>query len=442
MAGQPELTLTEVPVARARLLAAAAAQGATGRRDFLNRLAQRRAFGPFAYPNSYAAHLLLTLPLLGVLAWRAGGRFAPARVSRPLFAAGALLVGGGALAMSESRAGILALGGGLAAAGWSLPLSGWRRHRGWVAAVLLALALAGVWAAGLGQARGLGTVATRLQYWRGATRMVVAHPLAGVGHGEFFPWYMRLKRPADEETRQPHAMVLGYAAQGGLPCGLAALGCCLVPPLLLRPRPGAGLWTVAAAQAGLLAWGLHAQADFNSEIPGTVMLVALLPLLVPPGAAEAGAAAPSRRPPAAGWLFRGGALVAGLAVAAGGLWRAPGELHFRRLAAALEGRPAAREVVLPAAAAAQRAMPWNPAPPLMLGAWAESQGLHGLARDAYAAAASRAPHRGGLWRRLARAAAAAGDAPLAAAAEERAALWSPAAAEDSGDAGARIPPPE
>lgn len=389
--------------------------------EFLNRLSQRRAMGTFVYPNSYAAHLILTLPVLLLAAWRAGGRFEPARVSRGLFVGGAAVVAGLALWWSESRAGMLALGGGLALGLWLFPLPRLRRWRWVLAGAVVLVALAGVLGVGALRGRALESVGARLDYWRAAEQMVARHPWSGVGLGEFFPWYMKLKPAGAEETRQPHAMVLGLAAQAGVGAAVAGLACVLLP-LCLRHRDHPDVWRTACIQAGLLAWGLHAQADFNSEIPGTVMLVAALPFLALSRPAVTPPAPPAAWRPA---LVRTAAGLAAL-VALGAAWRVPGELGYMRLASLLQERDTVPvDLACTAARDVGRKLPFSPYPWAALGRELDARGVTAGAAAAWRETVLRTPHRAAFQVHVGMAALAAGDRPAAAAALAAAREWYP-----------------
>jgi hypothetical protein len=215
--------------------------------ELMNRLVQRRAFGPFVYPNSFAAHLILTGPVTLVLLWRWGAGVHPPRVSQPLLAGvGAVLVAG-ALWLSGSRAALVAVVGG---AGLVALAAGWLRWRlAWLGLGAVVV-LVGAGLVAVNQGRGLETVGARLDYYRAAVQMAAAQPVAGVGLGEFFPWYMRLKPAGAEETRLPHCMVLGFAAQAGVLAGVAALGCLLLPLLPLRHLARNGRMKSAADDVG------------------------------------------------------------------------------------------------------------------------------------------------------------------------------------------------
>jgi len=424
--------------------------------ELLNRLYQTRAFGTFVYPNSFAAHLILTAPLVLYALWQAGAWFRPQRLSRTLFLAAGTMVLGGALWFSGSRAAVVALGGGITLAVLCLPL-GWRRR--WLllgaGGLLVAVSL---WV--VNEGRALDSLGARLGYYRAAVQMFDAQPLTGVGLGEFFPEYMRLKAPGAEETRLPHNMFLGLAAQCGIGGALAALACLVLPLALgwLAPAvPGsAGMADrlfLGCVQAGLAAWSLHALADFNSEIPGTVMIVAILPLLVlapgagvgtPVGAAPPGGAVTGREGGAmigrAGCAVRLGALLLALSAMAA-IGRVPGELAYRELTELATTRGASLDVLHAAAVRAGQWLPWSPYPWSFLGRCADEAGAGGLALACYGEASVRTPHRSGFQARLAASALAAGDLARAREALARAMTWYPHSPEVQELARKMGPPP-
>jgi len=422
---------------------AAREQGTVVSEQMRMRLTQGRASGPFVYPNSLAAHLILTSPVVLLLLWRAGERFRPPALSCAVLTLAGGLALGGALLLSGSRAALVGLAGGVGLAAWLAPIG--RRWRLAIAAaglVFLTAALAVV-----NRGRTLSSLGARLEYNRASVAMFLAHPATGVGLGEFFPWYMRLKPPAAEETRLPHNAFLLFLGQAGIAGGLAAAlwyGWMLALPWSHRPpRPEAGdPWMLACVHAGVAAWAAHALTDFNLEIPGTAAIVALLPVLVhratPPAERTSGTAGRSAAGVAdsangrAGWPRRLAAVAAVLALT--GAWRLPGERDYRRFYDAC-AEPATRTARLKELAdQSARRQPFSPYPGLLLGKAAIARGEDAVAAEALEQALSRAPHRGSIWAALAECRRRLGRTAAAAAAWERAREW-------SSSAGAAGPPP-
>lgn len=79
-----------------------------------------------------------------------------------------------------------------------------------------------------------GAVGERLEMWRTATRAFVAHPVAGIGIGEFADYTRQeiaagRSDPVIARYNQPHNEYLEAAATGGIPGLLVLLGVFLVP---------------------------------------------------------------------------------------------------------------------------------------------------------------------------------------------------------------------
>ncbi|MBN2452364.1 MAG: O-antigen ligase family protein, partial [Lentisphaeria bacterium] len=381
------------------------------------KLEQTRVFRPFFLPNSYAAHLVLTGPLALLVLWRAGGRFEPAKVSRALFAGAGAAVVFGALLLSGSRGAQLGLGGGLGLAALSIPSL--RRWRWGLLPAALCLGILLMLAVNRG--RDMLSANARVQYYTAALTMTAQHPLTGVGLGEFFPHYLRLKPVGAEETRAPHNMILNLLSQAGIAGGAAALAVVLLPAwlglCLPLPRRHPDVPAAAAAIAGVGAWSLHALLDFNIQIPPTVMVAALLPVFcwAEPAFASGTVTRPRRLE---------NALLAALALAAvAALWRVPGELRYRRLADAVETMPAA--LLREDAEAAAVGLPLSPYPWVVYGRTAFAEGACLAAADAFARACRRAPHRSAFLVQWAEALLAAGDVTAAEGPAERACRWYP-----------------
>jgi hypothetical protein len=314
--------------------------------NFGQRLMENRISATFAICNSFAAHLGLMLPvcivalwgnprlqrvalatLASVAAWltltawdtvpRQFGFSAlyvgamtlalvpwPETWRKPMnLATGILaaLVLAGALLLTQSRAGLLAVGVGTLAAILLLPFPRTLRIGAGTAAILAIVA--GLWAVNAG--RGLESLVVRLDYWRVSLGMMLERPLDGVGWGEFFHGYTRLKTfPGTEAPHDPHNLIFTFAAQCGVPGLLAALAA-LVAPLAVAwracrrtPYGSPAFRLNAAIFAGWAIWAAHAMADLNLQIPGTVATALLLiPLLDWNGAEKDDDAAP-------GWLRR------------------------------------------------------------------------------------------------------------------------------------------
>jgi len=367
----------------------------------IQNLEQKRVFGAFVYPNSYAAHLILVGPCVLLLLWRLGRHFEPVNVSRALFLGTGVFLLVGALALSQSRAGIAALGGACVFGVLRFPrFRAWRMPAGVGCVLVMGLLMVAV-----NRGRSLSSIEARGEYYRCATLMFAEHPGTGVGLGEFFPQYIRMKSLGAEETRQPHNMILGYAAQAGLLAGLAACFCYLLPlaaaPIFASAGKKVDETLLRCVEIGMAAWFLHALVDFNCQVAGTTMLVAAFPFLaLLPEKSNREPPAPSRLP----------CVVLALAalLCCGAAWRWPGELAYRTFYDAVADPKSSGASLRQQAAVADRLLRFSPYPWLVYGKVAERNGDFGAAELAYEAASRAAPHRAAFYARRARVLAALG----------------------------------
>ncbi|MGH2484445.1 MAG: O-antigen ligase family protein [Ktedonobacterales bacterium] len=205
---------------------------------------QIRVVGTFAQPNPFAAYMNLALPLAVALALFARDR----RVRWVAGAAGVILFAAEYLA--HSRGALL----GLAAALVVIAALGWRRERPAIIAACVAIPVVALaWVAGLIPAR-LTTAVTnqfhvagttvcgqvnardfstveRIAHWVAGLRMFAAHPILGVGAGNYSAAYPRFAC-ADWATPLGHAhnYYINTAAELGVigvAAFLALVGCAL-----------------------------------------------------------------------------------------------------------------------------------------------------------------------------------------------------------------------
>lgn len=132
----------------------------------------------------------------------------------------------------------------------------------------------------------------RYEYWRVALQMVADAPIRGEGSGSFRVAWLR-DRDIPERVRDAHALALETTAELGV-MGLALLAALFVAVGLaaaraVRASPVLG----PGAAAGLVAWALHAQLDWISEMPASSLNALLLAGLV---LALAGSPAGERAP--------------------------------------------------------------------------------------------------------------------------------------------------
>ncbi len=274
-------------------------------RGFERRLEQPEATGWFGLANVYAsvaAASFVALFGLAVLAWRSA-RSAAQDVPDGIAAVVTLgfLAAGAGVVMAGSKAGfaVSALGIVLLIIAWlgSRERVGWLRIRGpvlggplavlIVASVLLAVALRGA----IGEAMREPSILFRWFYLEGAARVILEHPVWGVGPNGFKDAYMLAKPPAaPESVDSPHSILFDYTAKVGLGgvalgvlflwlvwrCGVALMNSKSgTPPALALPRLETWLGIGVASGTTLLsAWVESESTSIDSAVARVIGLVA------------------------------------------------------------------------------------------------------------------------------------------------------------------------
>ena len=162
-----------------------------------HKLLQLRINSFFSDPNIFAAHLLVTFPITIAALWRWLAK-APrnTRLAITSLAALFMLI---AFCWTGSRGAAIGACVGLAIVVWTLPWIQARKWK-WLLPILCLLFVAAI----IGYAKinaergGMATVSVRMNYYRAAWTLFKQQPLTGIGLGEFYPWYMRI-RPVDAE---------------------------------------------------------------------------------------------------------------------------------------------------------------------------------------------------------------------------------------------------
>lgn len=299
------------------------AKGVQISKTMFEKMDQNRVYGAFVDPNVYSAHLLLCLPFSIYFAFMAGRRFEYPRLGSWALTSVVAILYAGALYWSGSRGAMLGLAAGAACLGWSLPVvRNWRWR--WAlpaAAVVLGLAMVLLYTARSNRG-GMASASARMDYYATALKMFRKAPATGVGLGEFFPWYLRMKAENAEVTRNPHSIFFAFLSECGIIGGLAALLLIALPWIAAIRRPPA-LGTLACGALG--GYMFHSLFQFNELIPGTIYLAfAIVPLLFPENESHMPEApTPSRIP------VRTAALLFALLCLLP-LRRLPGELAYQR----------------------------------------------------------------------------------------------------------------
>ena len=186
------------------------------------------------------------------------------------------------LAMTRSRGGLVCTGLAVAVlpAMWRYRRAlAWRWKRALlVTAAVLAIMLASVVVYGM-RHEGLPvkTLTFRWLYWTASMEIVKAHPLTGVGWGNFGSAYLPVRDVRGEEAvRNPHNLIVHSLAEQGIPAGtlyLAVIGGFLV--VMARPRAGRDATRIAGAPPPTPSLG-----DPLPRIRLVMLLLAVLPAIV------------------------------------------------------------------------------------------------------------------------------------------------------------------
>jgi O-antigen ligase len=265
-------------------------------------------FGPFANYNHFAGfvELLFPLPLASLLFLRE-----QRSDSRVLFRLSTLvlLVAG---ILSISRGGLLAMGGQLLLFGILLMRQPWRRHagrsrggprgrQGWTLLIGAgAVVVLSWWIGSQSLLTRLATfeqgardysVVTRLAYWKAAWRILLDHPLTGVGVGAFpsvYPRYgsssAQLERVEEVHNDYLHLLVETGMIGGGLLLAFLILAVHLwraqVRQMATVGRGDPAIFY--GAWIALVGLALHSWVDFNLQIPSNALLFLLITAMITP----------------------------------------------------------------------------------------------------------------------------------------------------------------
>ena len=376
--------------------------------ELVKTLTRKHISSFFANPNMFAAHLILVIPLAFWGAWQWAKKVEPVRVSQYLFSMIIAVLLLGSLMLTGSRGALLAII--LSSSIFLLFLIVWtqvkrsRFQRQHLFFLLLGITLITCIVLPLLKNKGLGieSFKQRIHYYRAAVEMLRSSPITGVGLGEFFPYYMRLKPPGAGETRLPHNIILNFAAQCGILGGIAACYFFLQPLLLgywvyqnrlsvISPS----LWI--SVLIGSLAWSLHALLDFTVYIPGTLLTLGILPLL----ALDLRAI---DRPVVARKWYHYSLFILSLIIAIllflVGLWYFRGQKSYQSFSQFAQHASSVHELKMQTILCA-RDTPLSPYPWKILADFAMSRRDYKTACSAYEEASKRAPHQAYFYRQLA-----------------------------------------
>ena len=395
-------------------------------KELRERLCINHIFSFFAISNSFAAHLILTLP---VCAWGAAAYLWKALPSRLLSALGAMAVAlflGGALALTGSRAAFVSLacalgGGAMVAIIRQLASKDLRRNRKIfaVCATALCCLILAAGAAALIIAKfpkGTSSFSTRADYYRVGIELTLQYPFCGVGWGDFFHNYCTMKQFGGEESpHNAHNFPLMMGSETGLLGLLASVVLLLAPALLLlvkfwqsRDDEPVQRYLPLAVLTGWCAWSLHNLMDVDIQIPGTcATAIAIVGVALLDGNKMS---VPFFRNIPCIRHWRTAALCAAAVAVVLPLWRLPAEIAYQALSdlcapQQMTAQEASTRVgvweVREQLSTCAKLAPYSPFPWATAGAWAQQRGLWPLAEEFYSEAAKRSPMRASYYYRLA-----------------------------------------
>jgi len=246
----------------------------------LRQLDTNRIFGPFPICNIFAGCLAAVLPLTLARAWLWAKEHAkPVLPSQILLGGFWLAALGVPLWMTGSRGAVLALAFSVFAVLFIVLKNTKKRLILAASAVLAGLALIAL----VIFRRGADSAVFRLDYDFAAFRMMLAHPFAGIGWGDFYHDYPALKLLLNDELpRSPHNFALFFGSQCGVAGFLAALALLAFPVVTafrhLRTLAKAGdrdkLLSFAALTASLCTITVDSLLEIGIECPAfTGMLI-------------------------------------------------------------------------------------------------------------------------------------------------------------------------
>jgi O-antigen ligase len=236
--------------------------------DYLKRMSSDRVFGTFMYPNSFAAAILLLLPLTLMFLWQATPKL---RTSiRGVFVAVLGICGLVCLSWSGSKAGflIVVVLGGIVIVRSPLPM-GWKRI---ILYGTLLLGLAGFTIQYANSvARGKTSMVARVVYWKAALLIFQQNPVFGSGPGTFGKVFREIKSQYTEWAALCHNDYLEQACDSGIFGFFTFLAIFVVSfKLLYRYLTGEnrgifemrfGVWL------GIIGLFLHATMEFHLYYP-------------------------------------------------------------------------------------------------------------------------------------------------------------------------------
>ena len=254
--------------------------------QFATRLLESRVSGDFAVCNVYAGYLAMVFPLILASLYKFGGKVEPPWAARLILCTPAALLYLFLLKETGSRGGVLALIAGVA---FVIPLFRIPGRLRIFCYALIPVMLAGFivmvkfW-------RGFKSMLFRFDYFKAAFEMMLTHPFAGAGWGEFFHEYLLYKDLVnDEAPHGPHNFLLALGSQAGVYAFLLAAVLLLLPcaaalfvlyrTLRTDENQNGGIMQCGMT-LGIISWTVHAMIELDYETPGAAATAIALGSLI------------------------------------------------------------------------------------------------------------------------------------------------------------------
>ena len=214
---------------------------------YASRLGSLEPTGPFALTNSLAGFLLIWIVFLVAVALLVSSRGIETKDARRslCWLLGILVILTYAIWLTRSRSALLAMGVGVASVLWFVPhvrercMNLLRIYRivfiGLASCFIIVIAYVAVREPQLFTEAGK-SLSYRLEYWKGAWKIVQMHPWYGVGSGNFQSSYAQVKAiTASETPADPHNFLVEVTCAGGIPLliFLLAILSAIASPFLL-----------------------------------------------------------------------------------------------------------------------------------------------------------------------------------------------------------------
>ena len=183
--------------------------------EFLYRIARDRIFATLTYPNSFAALIVLILPVVAVFGSLLVKEFVNKKIH---LLASAIILFAGLCCLwwtGSKTAFLVALFQILLTFLFATPLKKNLRIGLGFGAVFLGLIVFFIQFSSYFEEGAKSLTQGRFGYWRAAKINYIANPLTGSGPGTFFRAYQNLKRPDDEMARLAHNDYLQQASDAG-----------------------------------------------------------------------------------------------------------------------------------------------------------------------------------------------------------------------------------